>query len=160
LLQHLSKRADDKSIKVGLQANMDGHRGDVVSLIFDDEGDILMSGARDNDIKVWDTKEFKEIRQVNNKDNAHRGDVRRLLILNEGQFLLSAGLDGNIKLWKLAPKKISGEGLGGWGHARFGGLSGYANRRMHGLSWIVERVTCHHPHSTRIPTHPLTHHPF
>ena len=53
---------------------------------------------------MWDIKEHKELRQVNNKDNGHNGDVRRLLVINKGQYLLSAGLDGKVKLWKVSKK--------------------------------------------------------
>ena len=48
-------RADDKSISIGLVANMDGHRGDVVCLAFGEQDGILVSGARDNDMKVGNT---------------------------------------------------------------------------------------------------------
>jgi WD40 repeat protein len=47
------KRSDDSSIKVTHHANLDSHRGDVTSLLFSPKENILFSGARDNEIKVW-----------------------------------------------------------------------------------------------------------
>ena len=47
------KRNDDQSIRVQLFKNLDGHRGDVTSLLFNKKGSVLFSGARDNEIKVY-----------------------------------------------------------------------------------------------------------
>ena len=46
------KRNNDQSIRVQLHKNLDGHRGDVTSLLFNKNGSVLFSGARDNEIKV------------------------------------------------------------------------------------------------------------
>jgi WD40 repeat protein len=94
------KRVDDSSIKVSQYANFDGHRGDVTSLEFSTDGKILFSGARDNEIKVWDVVSGTEMRAI----KGHKGDVRKLALLNNETLLLSASSDSTLKLWELVTR--------------------------------------------------------
>ena len=96
------KRKHDPSIKCNLISSMDGHRGDVCTLTWSDGGRSLLSGARDNSIKLWDCEEYKELREVTSA-NAHDADIRRLTYVNttEGPLLMTAALDGCIKTWHL-----------------------------------------------------------
>jgi len=97
----LEKRADDKSIVVGLLANLDGHNGDVCTLTWTDDGQQIVSGARDNTIKVWDSITGSEIRTL----PAHHGDVRRIIFINKEQYMFTASLDGTVKLWECVERK-------------------------------------------------------
>ena len=47
------RRRDDSGITCGLINNLEGHRGDVVSIEWSETGATLVSGARDNTIKIW-----------------------------------------------------------------------------------------------------------
>lgn len=124
----LARRDDDGSIKCGLLANMDGHRGDVVTLTCMKDGRMCATGARDNTIKLWDTVLDRCIRTI----SGHSADVRRLLFIQlpsskptattTGEethdhhseekrfdhFMYSTSLDGTIKLYKLGSISISG----------------------------------------------------
>lgn len=96
------KRLDDGAIKVIQHSNLDGHRGDVTTLIFSKDGKTLYSGARDNEIKVWDVTTSTELRSI----KGHKGDIRNLFLLQNDSLLLSAATDGTVKLWELAHQKV------------------------------------------------------
>lgn len=100
-----AQRADDSGIKCGLMNNMDGHRGDVVALTWLSNGFTLMSGARDNSVKLWDVRAavvMRDIEQKSNGNGKHRGDVRTMIVLPGDSYMLSCSLDSTIKVWKLA----------------------------------------------------------
>ena len=100
-----AKRVDDRGETVQLKCSMDGHRGDVCALSFFNNGDNVLSGARDNTMKIWSIDLAREEREV--KGNVHNADVRRIIFLNpedskeDKQFFASCGLDGLIKIWLL-----------------------------------------------------------
>lgn len=121
-----AKRADDSRIVCSLLANLDGHRGDILSLSWGDGGSRLYSGARDNSVKAWNTTSYVELRNVVDSgvrvDGHHRGDVRRIVVLpgsgtgtgagvgsSEGTAArgtsvcqaLTASMDGDIRVWDL-----------------------------------------------------------
>ena len=93
----IGRRDDDGSITCNLMANLDGHRGDVVTLSVISDGQILFSGARDNTIKVWDTVLGRELRMI----GGHTADVRRFAFFEDDTFMYSCSLDGTIKLWRV-----------------------------------------------------------
>eukprot|EP00698_Gefionella_okellyi_P010754 TRINITY_DN2810_c0_g1_i2.p1 TRINITY_DN2810_c0_g1~~TRINITY_DN2810_c0_g1_i2.p1 ORF type:complete len:636 (-),score=117.27 TRINITY_DN2810_c0_g1_i2:27-1934(-) len=90
-------RADHKSSHSALFMNIDAHRGDVTVLRWDSTGETLFSGARDNEIKVWDRLTGKLLRTI----SGHKGDIRQLVLLNKEKLLLSASADSTVKLWEL-----------------------------------------------------------
>ena len=99
-----SERKRDPSIKCQLMNSMDGHRGDVCTLTWTNGGRSLLSGARDNTIKLWDCEVYKELREITSAQ-AHNADIRRISYVStkDGSLvLLTAALDGCIKSWKLA----------------------------------------------------------
>eukprot|EP01133_Synstelium_polycarpum_P007208 gene7208-8372_t len=96
-LSHRAKRADDSSIKTALTTSFDGHRGDVTSLVFTKDGSQLFSGARDNEIKLWNVATGDEIRSL----KTHRGDVTHMALLNNDSILLTSSIDGTVKCTKL-----------------------------------------------------------
>ena len=69
-------------------------------MVWDHEGRLLYSGARDNQIKVWDTLRGICIRTISGPQ-AHTGNVSNLHLLNNSQVLLSSSSDGTMKLWQL-----------------------------------------------------------
>ena len=85
-----AERTRDQSIKCNILSSLDGHRGDVCTLTWSDGGRSLLSGARDNSIKLWDCEMFKELREITSA-NPHDADIRRLTYVksNDGEFILS-----------------------------------------------------------------------
>ena len=59
----IAKRVDDRGENVQLKCSMDGHRGDVCALSFFNNGDNLISGARDNTMKIWSIDLAREERE-------------------------------------------------------------------------------------------------
>lgn len=94
-----AKREDDQAIKCQLQATLDGHRGDIVSLLFTARGTRLFSGARDNEIKLWDIDAGVELRSI----KGHRGDINNMVLLDSDESLmLTACTDSFVRVWQLA----------------------------------------------------------
>ncbi|KAA0154886.1 hypothetical protein FNF29_02027 [Cafeteria roenbergensis] len=103
-----ARRADDRGIQCQLMGNLDGHRGDVVTLTWRPDGTGLFSGARDNTWRMWHVPTYSEVRVVEDAskgmDGSHRGDVRRIVGLPGGRTAVTASLDGNVMLWELDPE--------------------------------------------------------
>ena len=100
-----AQRADDSGIKCGLLNNLDGHRGDVVTLLWDESGFVLYSGARDNSVKVWDARAGVGVRDLEDRANymgKHRGDVRKMVAVATTPYMLTCSLDSTLKLWEVA----------------------------------------------------------
>jgi WD40 repeat protein len=96
--ENRSKRLEDASFKVNQLFRIDGHRGDIVSLAFSKLGDVLYSGARDNEIKVWNISSAREMSSI----VMHKGDVTSLVLMNGDKVLLSAAADGTVRLWDMS----------------------------------------------------------
>jgi WD40 repeat protein len=96
----LARRADDSGVTLQLVQNLEGHRGDVVSVAWSETGNTLVSGARDNTIKIWSPYGSECLRTL----KAHKGDVHGLAMV-PGGLLWSAATDGHFKLWKLLPEQ-------------------------------------------------------
>ncbi|OQR84748.1 hypothetical protein ACHHYP_13009 [Achlya hypogyna] len=92
----IHKRKDDGSISCSVQASMEGHQGDVVTLTPSENGKILFSGARDNTIKVWNVAQHRELRVI----KGHTGDIRRIVLLSDDAHMYTASADGSVRLWK------------------------------------------------------------
>lgn len=114
-----ARRAEDSAIVCSLLGTCESH-GDVVCLCWAPDGSHLLSGSRDNAIRVWSVTTFVEIREVSDKRQGmrgkHRSDVRHLAYLpavpgtavaaaaaSGRRFLLSASLDGTFRLWRIEP---------------------------------------------------------
>ena len=93
-----SARGASSFSKVHLIASMDGHRGDICTLTFHSDGRTLISGARDNTMKIWDCETHAEGREM--RGNSHNADVRRLIFIDE-KTMLSCALDGYVKVWSI-----------------------------------------------------------
>lgn len=61
------------------------------------QADILALGDSEGIVRLWQTKQAKELAQL----TGHVGPVVGLAFLNNGQQLLSAGEDGTLRLWQL-----------------------------------------------------------
>lgn len=86
--------------------NLEGHRGDILELRFLRGGRLVISGARDNTIKIWDVA-----RGVLQRDvlavNSHRGDVTTLVPIMDGRRMLTSSSDGSCKVWDLAADQLA-----------------------------------------------------
>ncbi len=82
------------------------HSSSVLALAFSPNGNVLVSGSKGSDIKVWGSggNSNKPLYEI---ENAHLSEILSLAISRDGQMLVSGGADRTIKLWDLAtgPKK-------------------------------------------------------
>lgn len=78
-----------------------GHSSFINCLVFSPDGETLISGSADKNIKIWHLATGKEIRTI--KD--HFSFINYLAIAPDGQTLFSASADKTIKLWNLATGK-------------------------------------------------------
>eukprot|EP00792_Barthelona_sp_PAP020_P006714 TRINITY_DN3061_c1_g2_i3.p1 TRINITY_DN3061_c1_g2~~TRINITY_DN3061_c1_g2_i3.p1 ORF type:complete len:730 (+),score=162.46 TRINITY_DN3061_c1_g2_i3:29-2191(+) len=103
----VQKLQGDELLNIPIIAAMDGHRGDVVSLCWWMDGQFLFSGARDNQVKIWDVNSGRETRNLpagkfGAEDLGHTGDVRRILIFNaQHNIVVTIGTDSRLKIWQL-----------------------------------------------------------
>eukprot|EP00003_Mantamonas_plastica_P008857 TRINITY_DN1790_c0_g1_i4.p1 TRINITY_DN1790_c0_g1~~TRINITY_DN1790_c0_g1_i4.p1 ORF type:complete len:860 (-),score=292.11 TRINITY_DN1790_c0_g1_i4:449-3028(-) len=89
----------DDSLKIVNESNIDGHRGDITTLTWKANGQVLLSGARDNEIKMFSIPNGMELRSI--KD--HLGDIRKLVFLDDEKMMYTASADKFVKLWELLP---------------------------------------------------------
>ena len=81
---------DDKIYKT-----LKGHRHSVRTLCQIDNNKFV-SGGFDNDIRIWDIKNYKCIQTV----KAHKSNVICIVVLKNGKFC-SCSNDHTIKIWSL-----------------------------------------------------------
>lgn len=91
------RHAEDASCRVSLVQNIDAYSGDVTVLKWLREGSVLVSGARDNSVRLWDRVTGKLVRSVH---GAH-GDIRGIFFINQERLMLVASADGNVRLYEL-----------------------------------------------------------
>lgn len=73
---------------------LSGHTGEVRSLDFRADSNVLASGSLDGTIRLWDMNATKEIKSF----AAHGGGVHSVMFAQNG-FIASAGRDVRVKLW-------------------------------------------------------------
>jgi WD40 repeat protein len=75
---------------------MSGHTEAVVSLAFDPQSDLLVSGSSDQTVRLWDRTDGAAISAI---IAGHQGPVWSVALDPERRFLATAGEDGTVSLW-------------------------------------------------------------
>jgi WD40 repeat protein len=78
-----------------------GHTGFINSLVFSPDGKLLASCGRGPDLKLWDTKTWKLVADL----ETHENHVTAVVFSPDGKTLYSSSLDGTVKLWEVATRK-------------------------------------------------------
>jgi WD40 repeat protein len=76
---------------------LQGHNGCVRSLVFSQDGKLLVSAGDDKSILVWNAQRDRVVRQL----NGHGANVMGLALAPDGRTLASTGYDGTTRLWNL-----------------------------------------------------------
>jgi WD40 repeat protein len=97
----VTKRNDDPiriwDVETGmLVKELAGHRGDVMSLVFIDNGQILVSGSYDKTIKVWDMAGGALLTTM----TGHGDLVQTIAVSQSARYLASGGGVAEIKIWE------------------------------------------------------------
>ncbi len=75
---------------------LEGHNDWVQTVKFSPDGKYLLSGGKDNSIRVCNYENGMEIKKF---ENAHRGAVTSLVFSKDGNILFSGSWDNTIKMW-------------------------------------------------------------
>jgi WD40 repeat protein len=73
-----------------------GHRGDVKSLVFIDDGRMLVSGSYDKTIKVWDVAGGTVLSTL----TGHGDYVASVAVNQNAKYFASGGGGAEIKIWE------------------------------------------------------------
>ena len=94
---------DDKLIKLWdletgeLIQTFEGHTGTVLSLVFDSEGNTIISSGIDSTIKIWSVDTAMCIKVL----QGHESSIRAIDLTPDRRTLVSSSIDGTIRLWDL-----------------------------------------------------------
>jgi WD40 repeat protein len=80
-------------------AALTAHEGGCDAAAFSPDGALLVTGGRDHDIIVWETKSFTALHTL----RAHTRPVLDLAFSPDGRAFVSAGGDGTLRVWRVAP---------------------------------------------------------
>ncbi|MFM6437739.1 MAG: WD40 repeat domain-containing protein, partial [Microcystis panniformis] len=94
-LQELLNRKSERN-------RLEGHDDFVQSVNFSPDGKTLVSGSRDNTIKLWNVKTGQEIRTLKGHDDF----VQSVNFSPDGKTLVSGSWDKTIKLWDVETGKL------------------------------------------------------
>jgi Caspase domain/WD domain, G-beta repeat len=72
------------------------------SVVFNRDGNILISGGEDSFIKLWDINNGQLLKTL----SGHSGIVTSLAISSDGNYLVSGSIDKTLKLWDIRTKKL------------------------------------------------------
>ncbi len=82
--------------ETALIKTLTGHKDGVLTLAFSPCGKFLVTGGKDNTIRLWSVPDGIEIQTI----QAHAGDVRAVTFDHDGGFFASSSWDKAIKLWR------------------------------------------------------------
>ena len=97
VVSEVQRKKSDTVAPVRERAMLKGHTAGIWSVAFSPDGKTLASGARDGEIKLWDTLTVRERVTL----EGHSGPVAELAFSPDGKTLASGSEDRTIRLWQL-----------------------------------------------------------
>ncbi len=85
-----------------------GHQGLVTALAFSPDSRVLVSGAEDNTIRLWEPATSKEVRRISapwDPDRRYGTGISSVAYTPDGKTLAAIGNDGSVRLWDPATGK-------------------------------------------------------
>lgn len=77
--------------------SLEGHSNSIRCLAMTSDGKILLSGADEGDIRMWELGENAKC--LNVWKNAHKGAVRTIALSRDNKYCISGGDDGVVQMW-------------------------------------------------------------
>ncbi|KAJ5609831.1 hypothetical protein N7528_009097 [Penicillium herquei] len=74
---------------------LEGHHGTISSLVFSHDSGLIVSGSRDDSIKIWDTMSGRCLQTLTD----HTDMVLSVALSHDSSLLASRSQDGTIKIW-------------------------------------------------------------
>ncbi len=78
---------------------------EIAAVAFSPDGRYVLSGARDNTLKLWDVATGKEIRTFKGHLSGFRPGVNSVAFSPDGRYVLSGGEDNTMRLWEVSTGK-------------------------------------------------------
>jgi WD40 repeat protein len=92
---------DLKNIKYSRYPDFEGHSECVFSVAFSSDGKYLVSGSKDNTIKLWGVESQQELATL----HGHSNRVISVVFSPDGKYLASGSYDETIRLWNVESRK-------------------------------------------------------
>lgn len=74
---------------------LNGHLNSIHSLIFNADGNILISASADQTLKIWEVNQQQELKTL----RGHQSIIESVIFTPDQKFLISASWDYTIKIW-------------------------------------------------------------
>ncbi|MCS7161473.1 MAG: WD40 repeat domain-containing protein, partial [Gemmatales bacterium] len=72
-----------------------GHTGSVYSVAVTPDGKYVVSGSRDNTVRLWDLASGKEVRRF----TGHTNWVLSVAVSHDGKYVVSGSEDKTVRVW-------------------------------------------------------------
>jgi len=92
------KAATRKAVEGQEPPTLEGHSGPVSSVSFSPDGKRIVSGSRDNTLKVWDAQTGRETLTL----KGHLSLVTSVSFSPDGKRIVSGGWDKTLKVWDIS----------------------------------------------------------
>jgi WD40 repeat protein len=79
-----------------------GHEKEVRDVCISKDSKVMLTGADDNNIKLWDVSSGECLKTI----RGHKGSVTTLSMRDNGNTAVSGGLDNAIKIWDIKNRRI------------------------------------------------------
>jgi WD40 repeat protein len=76
---------------------LEGHTSSVFSVAFSPDGQFLVSGSRDQSVRLWNIDSGEQVRVL----KGHTDRVSSVAFSPDGQFLVSGSRDKSVRLWNI-----------------------------------------------------------
>lgn len=93
----IQSRVDGSRVPAAGFLKLSGHTGPVRSVAFSPNGELILSGAEDNSLRLWDASSGTPLKSL----RGHGSAIRSCAFSPDGKWVLSGSKDERIRLWNI-----------------------------------------------------------